>query len=276
LLLYIYGNFSNNINLAMITILLHSSKTMKHRPSDRALREPLLIEEANKIASYLKTLSSEELKKYMHISASLADKTHVLIEKWKAEPNHQSLALDSFVGDIYSGLRASELSKEDRDYADKTLKILSGLYGVVRPYDGISPYRLEMAYKFAKPPFDNLYRFWGDKIAKCLPKEGPIINVSSVEYTKAVLPFIDNFRVITPIFLTVDPKTNKPAFVVVHAKIARGAFARWLITSRITDPAKFSEFNDIGYKFDEGLSSPAEPVFVCQTFGGIGLSQRLR
>lgn len=259
----------------MITILLHSSKTMKHRVSDKPLRAPELVNAAKPLAQYMQTLSPDDLKKTMHISAVLSQKTHTLMSEWDTEPAHQSLALDSFIGDIYSGLRASELSKDDRDYADKTLKILSGLYGVIRPYDGISPYRLEMAYKFNQPPFNNLYTFWGDKIAKTLPEEGPIVNVSSVEYTKAVLPFIDNSRVITPRFLTVDPKTKEPAFVVVHAKIARGAFARWLITSKITDPAKFQEFHDIGYVYDKNLSTPTEPVFVCQTFGGIGLSMRL-
>jgi hypothetical protein len=248
---------------------------MKHRVFNKPLRQPQLLSEAFQIASYIKTLSAGDLEKIMHISPSLAKKTHDLMKKWNIEPSNQSLAIDSFVGDIYSGLRASELSEEDRDYADRTLHILSGLYGIIRPYDGISPYRLEMAYKFKEPPFGNLYTFWGDKIAKCLPSKGSIVNVSSVEYTKAVLPFIDESRVVTPRFLTIDAKTNEPVFVVVHAKIARGAFARWLITSKITDPAKFSEFNDIGYTFDKHLSTPAEPVFVCQTFGGIGLSMRL-
>lgn len=259
----------------MITILLHSSKTMKHRLSSKPLRQPELLKDATRLAAYIKTLSSSDLKQSMHLSPSLADKTQKLMTNWNSQTSSQSLALDSFVGDIYSGLRASELSKDDRDYADQTLHILSGLYGVIRPYDGICPYRLEMAYKFNQPPFNNLYTFWGDKIAKTLPKDGPIINVSSVEYTKTVLPFVEASRVITPRFLTVDPKAKQPTFVVVHAKIARGAFARWLITSKITEPAQFSEFNDIGYTFDKSLSTPFEPVFVCQAFGGIGLSMRL-
>jgi len=259
----------------MITILLHSSKTMKRRLSDKPLRQPQLLHEASELAAYVKTLPADELKKTMRISSSLAEKTHTLMAQWDTGFSDQSLAIDSFVGDIYSGLRASELSKEERDYADQTLRILSGLYGIIRPYDGISPYRLEMAYKFSQSPFDNLYSFWGNKIAKTLPSSGPIINVSSVEYTKAVLPFIDTSRVITPRFLTEDPKTKEPTFIVVHAKIARGAFARWLIISKITDPARFSEFSDIGYVYNDRLSTPAEPTFVCQSFRGIGLSMRL-
>ena len=257
-----------------LTILLHSSKTMRFSAGhSTALRQPLLLDRAKELDNRLKQLSPGDLQKVMHISPPLAKKTHVLITNWTTDPAKQSLAIDSFVGDIYSGLRASELSKDERDYADQTLYILSGLYGVIRPYDGIYPYRLEMAYKL--PGIASLYAYWKDKIAACLPDKGPVVNVSSVEYTKAVLPFIDSGRVITPRFLTVNLKTNEPEFVVVHAKIARGAFARWLITTRITDIARFSEFNDIGYRYDKTLSTPQEPVFVCQTFGGIGLSMRL-
>jgi cytoplasmic iron level regulating protein YaaA (DUF328/UPF0246 family) len=260
----------------MITILLHSSKTMRTPgPHGKTLRTPQLVKKAKQIDSYLKTLSDTDIARNMHVSPALAEKTRDIISNWSAASKNQSLAIDSFVGDIYSGLRASELSAADRDYADQTLCILSGLYGIVRPYDGIMPYRLEMGYKFHDPQFNNLYTFWGDTIAACLPPAGTIVNVSSVEYTKAVLPYIDPARVITPRFLTLDSKTNEPAFVVVHAKIARGAFAKWLITSRTTDPAKFSEFSDLNYIYNEHLSTPSEPVFVCATFGGIGLSMRL-
>jgi cytoplasmic iron level regulating protein YaaA (DUF328/UPF0246 family) len=240
-----------------------------------SLRSPQLITQTRKLGSFLRTLSPKQIEKIMHVSPTLAHKTHNLLANWSTAPRKQSIAIDSFVGDIYSGLRADELTPNDRDYADKTLCILSGLYGIIRPYDGISPYRLEMAYRLPDPAFANLYKFWNDSIAKCLPKEGTIVNVSSVEYTKAVLPFIDKERIITPRFLTINPKTNEPTFVVVHAKIARGAFARWLITSRTTNIAEFPEFSDIGYQYNQELSTPNEPVFICQTFGGIGLSMRL-
>jgi cytoplasmic iron level regulating protein YaaA (DUF328/UPF0246 family) len=259
-----------------LTILLHSSKTMRSvNLKDRPLRQPQLINQSKRLDTYLKTLSPKQLMQIMHISAPLADKTHALIAAWGTEPDKQSLALDSFVGDIYSGLQASELTPDDRDYADQTLRILSGLYGIIRPYDAICPYRLEMGYRFPAPEFANLYKYWGGTIAACLPSHGPIVNVSSAEYTQTILPFVASDRIITPKFLTIDPRTNEPAFVVVHAKIARGAFARWLITSRITDSTRFSEFNDLGYRFNRQLSTPDEPVFVCKTFDGIGLSMRL-
>lgn len=257
------------------TILLHSSKTMRSSPSKVILRPPQLIDKANELGTYLKELSPKQIETSMHISAALAIKTHELIKKWSTRPEEQSVAIDSFVGDIYSGLRAHELSSDDRKYADTTLCILSGLYGIIRPTDGIQPYRLEMAYRLPDSKFSNLYKYWGDTIARCLPSEGLVVNVSSAEYTKAVLPFIDSKRVITPRFLTVDAKTNQPTFVVVHAKIARGAFAKWLITTQTTKVGEFQEFNDLGYIYNAQLSTPSEPVFVCKVFGGIGLSMRL-
>lgn len=259
-----------------MVILLHSSKTMRGTNVKPADRRPQLINKTEEIAAYLKTLSIRQVEKSMHLSSQLASQTHDLIQEWTSKTESQTLAIDCFVGDIYSGLQASDLSKSDRDYADKVLWILSGLYGFIRPYDGIYPYRLEMGYKLPDAGFSNLYKFWGSSIAGCLPKDDLIVNVSSVEYTKAIMPFINPKDIVTPRFLTIDPKTNEPTFKVVHAKIARGAFARWLITTRLTDPAKFRNFNDLGYEYSESLSTPMEPAFVCREFGGKGLSVRLK
>jgi uncharacterized protein len=238
--------------------------------------QPLLLAKATGLANYLKTLSPVQLAKNMHISASLADKTYKTLAAWSTDPSRQSPAIDSFVGDIYSGLQVNTLDGDDRQYADSVLRIFSGLYGVLRPLDGICPYRLEMGYKLPDAPYNNLYHFWGEQIAASLPAKEPIINVSSVEYSKVVTPFIPEERFITPRFLTVNPRTNQPEFVVVHAKIARGAFAHWLIKKRVTDPKDLSGFDEIGYAYQPVLSSAAEPVFVCQEFGGKGLSMRLK
>ncbi len=240
------------------------------------LRQPLLLEKAYRLDAYLKTLSPAQLAKIMSISQELAEKTHALIAAWTAEPEDQSLAIDSFVGDIYSGLHPNDLSPADRDYADQTLRILSGLYGIIRPYDGICPYRLEMGYKLPDPTFASLYAYWGELIADCLPKEGPVINLAAVEYAQTVTRFVDPARVVTPKFLTVNPKTGEPAFVVVHAKIARGAFARWLITSRTRDFSALTHFEDLGYRYAKDISTADSPTFVCDTFGGKGLSIRLQ
>ena len=239
------------------------------------LRPPLLLDQAQRLDTYLKTLSPPQLARSMSLSPALAAKTHALIAAWTAEPEDQSLALDSFVGDIYSGLHANDLAPAERDYADQTLRILSGLYGIIRPYDGICPYRLEMGYKLPDPTFASLYEYWGDSIAACLPPAGPIVNLAAMEYAQTVTRFVEAARVVAPRFLTVSPKTGEPAFVVVHAKIARGAFARWLITSRTQHVSALAHFDELGYRFAPDLSAAGSPTFVCETFGGKGLSIRL-
>lgn len=258
-----------------VTVLIHSSKTMRSPKAASSTTRPLLIDKTRPLAAYLQTLTTAELQTAMHISEPLSRKVRDMLATWNTAPDQQSLAVDSFVGDIYSGLRASTLSVDDRDYAQQTLRILSGLYGILRPYDGVCAYRLEMGYKLPSQSFGNLYKYWGSDIAETIPAEGLIVNLSAAEYTKTVIPYVDTARVVAPRFLTINPKTAEPSQVIVHTKIARGAFARWLMTSRISSLAEMAQFNDLNYRYDAGVSTPLEPTFVCRNFGGIGLSMRL-
>jgi hypothetical protein len=223
----------------------------------------------------------------MAISPTKATEVHALLQSFD-QANPTLPALDLFLGDIYSGLQAQSFTQEDRDYANQHLFILSGLYGVLRALDEIQPYRLEMGYKLpgnahdpSQPNITSLYAFWGDAIAQQLPKNQPIINLSAVEYTKAIFPHfknidgLKNVPIISPKFLTVSPKTGEPTFVTVHAKIARGAYARWLIQHRIEDLAKLKDFNELGYIYNARLSTPEQPVCVAKEFKGLGLSVRL-
>jgi len=260
-----------------MTILLHSSKTMRAiKPKEQNLRQPQLIEKAILLHNYLLTLSVKELMKSMHLSQPLAEKTRKLIHSWTSDQKHHSLAIDTFLGDIYSGLHATDFTEEERSFADKSLIILSGLYGCIRPLDGISPYRLEMGYRLPSKKFENLYSFWGKEIVDCLPKTGTILNLSALEYSKTVIPFVDPDRVITPHFLTKNAKTGEPTFVVVHTKIARGAFARYVIKNKIEEKEELEKFSELGYNYSPALSTPQKPTFICETFGGIGLSIRLK
>lgn len=258
-------------------ILMHSSKTM--RPPTSRIKPggvPVLLDRAEELVAYLRTLSREQLARIMAISGELAAKTRDQFAHWNAEEQRQTPAAATFVGDIYSGLRVDSFTAADRRYADAHLRIVSGLYGLLRPFDGISPYRLEMGYRLPPGRYANLYRFWAGSIAEQLPTRGRIVNLAANEYSKAVLPYVDADRVVMPKFLTVDPASKQPKFVVVHAKIARGAFARWLVTGRVSDTVDaIREFRDIGYRYDEALSTAREPTFVCQEFGGKGLSVRL-
>ena len=228
-----------------------------------------------------------QLQKSMAISPTKAQEVHNLLAEYR-ENRFTLPALDLFLGDIYSGLQAQSLTPEDRNYANQHLFILSGLYGVLKALDEIQPYRLEINYKLPGNAHDpsqlnitSLYEFWGDKIAQQLPKHQPIINLSAVEYTKAIFPHfktidvLKDVPIISPKFLTISPKTGEPTFVTVHAKIARGAYARWLIQHRIEDLARLPDFTELGYVYNAELSTPDVPVFVAKEFKGLGLSVRL-
>lgn len=259
----------------MIQILLHSSKTMRG-VSDRAhiaLDVPQLLDRASELSEQLRQASSVDLERMMKLSPKKAAEVERQFKDWSSESSSKIPAIDAFIGDIYSGLQVQTWSKQDRSYAHAHLLILSGLYGALRACDGIAPYRLEMGYKL--PNGKSLYEFWGDSIASLLSSDtSHIINLSAVEYTKAILPYVDT-PVIAPKFLTVSPKTGEPTFVTVHAKIARGAFARWLIQNRIEDITRLSEFLELGYAYDEAASTAVQPIFVCSEFKGLGLSVRL-
>ena len=236
---------------------------------------PALHQQAEELAAYLSTLPPSQLQTAMNISAKVAATTHQLFADWQPRPTHSYAAIDAFLGDIYSGLQVRSLSQADRRYANDHLFILSGLYGVLRALDSIQAYRLEMGYRLPDAPYHSLYHFWGDRIARQLPANRTILNLSAVEYTRVVFPHLTKASIVTPRFLTISPKTGKPIFVTVHAKIARGAFAHWVITQRVEDTSRLTEFTELGYRFDSLLSTSDQPVFVCQTFGGIGMSVRL-
>lgn len=260
----------------MLQILLHSSKTMRPVPSaPLPYRAPRLLAEARELADYMATLSVDEIARVMKLSTVKAAETQALLAAWSSDAAMARPAIDAFIGDIYSGLQVASLSAEDRGYANERLLVLSGLYGGLRALDSVAAYRLEMGYRLPDERYRNLPRFWGDSIARLVPPAAThIVNLSAVEYTKAVLPYLSQ-PVVAPKFLTVSAKTGEPTFVTVHTKIARGAFARWMIVNRVDDVVRLHEFSDLGYLYDDALSAPEEPVFVCQEFGGLGLSVRL-
>lgn len=259
----------------MLTILLHSSKTMRYADSnDKPYQAPQLLLRAELLANYLSTLSLTQIEDCMNVSRRKAETVQFYCQYWSSHPQKQQPAIDAFLGDIYSGLQVQTFNSDDRVYANEHLIILSGLYGGLKALDSVDSYRLEMGYGLPDKRYSNLYRFWGDSIAELIPRVNVVINLSAVEYTKAVLPYIKN-RVITPKFMTVSPKTGEPTFVTVHAKIARGAFAHWLITNRISDTERLPEFQELGYQYDDTISTPEQPVFICQQFKGLGLSVRL-
>lgn len=257
-------------------ILIHSSKTMKPtQASGFGLSKPEFLKEATEITEYLKSLNNKQIQSAMQVSAKLSAEVSEIINGWSSVKN-QGAAMFSFRGDVYSGLQVNDFSDSDVSYASDQLRILSGLYGILRPLDSIAPYRLEMGYKLPKAKFGNLYKYWGEKLANSLPAGQPIINLTSAEYGKAVLPYLKNSVIIAPQFLSWDIKSKSYKTVAVHSKIARGAFAHWLIKKRIDNIEEIIGFNELGYEYEAGLSTKLAPVFRCKDFGGKGLSVRLK
>ena len=247
----------------MISLLV-SSKTMASNPCpfDMALSTPRFLDEAEKIDAVLKKYSPLQLKRLMHISSALAQATHDRIATWGQLD--KTPAWYSFVGDVYTGLKIKEFTTKDLEFAQQHLGTLSGLYGILKPLDAIHPYRLELGYTLKgsvyKKTFKNLYEFWGDKIAKTIPKNEVVVNLSSEEYIKVLRPYLPEHQLITPWFLQI--KAGEPNFQAVHAKMARGMMARWITKNRINDEVKLRDFTYGGYIYNQRLSTPLKPSFT--------------
>jgi len=234
------------------------------------MSQPLFSSQAEELRRYIRSLSVEEIAKCMKVSHGKAAEVHKLY----AAHHTKSPAAECFRGDIYSGLRALNFTKEERSFAQSHLLILSGLYGILRPYDAIEPYRLEAAYRLPNVRFANLYSYWKDILQTCIDPEALIINVTSKEYEKLITQHLPKRQVI-PRFLTRKSPAAEPEFVTVHAKIARGAFARWIIAEQ-TETPNFEKFKDLGYQYSVTLSTTNQPTYITEDFGGIGLSQRTK
>ena len=245
-------------------IFINSSKSMVSSPGDASLQKPALQKQAKELDALLKGYSVAELAKLMHLSPALAGETHALIKRWNTRPLKQTAAIDAFRGDIYRGLIAQTLSDDDRCYARDVLRILSGLYGILRPFDAVMPYRLELMYPVSGENFSNLYQFWGRSIAEKIARKGTIVNLASQEYFRVIQPYVDARRVIEPQFMVRMTPDAEITFAAVYAKVARGAFARWLITTRFTDPSEFPSFTEHGYRYMPELSTPQKPLFLKQ------------
>jgi len=240
--------------------LLVSSKTMVAQPSVWPLptTTPQFLAEATQLQQLLVAKSPGQLQKLMHISANLAEATHKKIMEW--QPTGGTPAWYAFVGDVYKGLKIAEFTKEDLAFAQLHMATISGIYGLTRPMDLIYPYRLELMYKFSGKGFKNLYEFWGNKIALTIPKNEPVINLSSEEYIKVLRPYLPKEQIITPWFMQM--KNGQPDFQVIHAKIARGTMARWIAQNKVDSPVLLEKFDYDNYKFNTKLSTPTKPVFV--------------
>jgi cytoplasmic iron level regulating protein YaaA (DUF328/UPF0246 family) len=204
----------------------------------------------------------------MSISAELAALNHERFRAWRARPATRSTraAVFAFRGDVYIGLRAEEFSAGDIDFAQRHLRILSGLYGVLRPLDAIQPYRLEMGTPLPNSRGRNLYAFWGERIADALAAGArdagarEIVNLASQEYFRAVAAERLPLPVITPVFK--EERGGSLKIVSFSAKRARGMMAGFAIRNRFARAAELQAFAEDGYRFEPALSGEHEWLFV--------------
>jgi cytoplasmic iron level regulating protein YaaA (DUF328/UPF0246 family) len=249
--------------------LLSPAKTLDYDsviPSVRATM-PRFLEHSSELAGIMKKMTSADLEKLMGISSKLADLNAERFRVWKPGYTKKEArpAIFAFKGDVYQGLAVEEWGKEDFAEAQKSIRILSGLYGILRPLDLMLPYRLEMGKKVANQRGPNLYHFWGslltDRLNKELKGEGDaVINLASNEYFSAIKNKDLQSPVITPVFK--DWKNGQYKVISFYAKKARGQMAAWAIRKKITNPADLKKFKVGGYQFDKDLSEANTLVFT--------------
>lgn len=230
--------------------------------------QPLFQTESMQLVRLLKKLKKEELKSLMHISDKLTDENHLRYKQFSKEYNldNASPAIYAFRGDVYTGLEADSMNKHDIKFAQKHFRMLSGLYGVLRPMDLMQAYRLEMGTKLENKKGKNLYEFWGDKISKQLNQDleeagtSTLLNLASNEYFKAVdkkklkADIIDvDFR---------EMRDGKLKFISFNAKKARGLMARYVIDNRIKKAKDLLGFDTDGYAYSEEGSTEGKLLFV--------------
>lgn len=225
---------------------------------------PAFAKDAHALAEVARDLSQADLKKLMGISDDLAKLNADRFRDFgKQDKKPAALA---FAGDTYQGLEAGSLDTDELDWAQDHLRILSGLYGLLRPLDNIEPYRLEMGNRLKTEKGKSLYDYWGDRLSKALNRYADdvnanvLVNCASQEYFGAVDRDALKLRVITPTFL--DTKNGEAKVISFFAKKARGAMARFIVQNRLTDPEALKDFDSGGYRYDAARSTEDEPAFI--------------
>ncbi|MGC1272586.1 MAG: peroxide stress protein YaaA [Planctomycetaceae bacterium] len=249
--------------------LLSPSKTLAAtpRPHIAGTTTPDFLDEAETLVTRLRRYSPAELAALMDVSEKLADANHERYRNWSRPftPENAVPAILAFRGDVYLGLEADTFDAKALAFAQKQLRILSGLYGLLRPLDLIQPYRLVMGTTFPKGRPASLYEFWDDRIADAInaaiagQKKPTVVNLASNEYFNAVNLEALCARVITPTFKQERDGTLK--HLSFFAKKARGLMARYLVNHRLKSPDGLLDFDLEGYRYNEADSTDDEPVF---------------
>lgn len=237
-------------------------------PLKIAASEPAFQADAVSLSITARRLSVAKLQKLMSISPDLAKLNQARFKAFETEPSAELTkpAALAFAGDTYMGLEAGSLDAAEMSYAQDHLRILSGLYGLLRPMDLIQPYRLEMGSRLATRRGKSLYQYWGKRLAEGLTEVAievdarALVNCASVEYFGAVDEARLNVPIITPTFL--DTKSGEAKVISFFAKKARGAMARFVVQNRVTGGEGLKDFDLGGYKYQPAQSTELNPVFL--------------
>ena len=252
-----------------IKIFLAPSKTLNERDGDtHSPSIPIFENEASYLVTALREKSKAELETLLSISKDLAESSYLRFKTWDIYRDKDSKALqaiNAFSGEVYRGLDYKSLNAREKAFSNECVYILSGLYGLLKPSDMIYPYRLEMGTKFSpNATSKNLYFFWKQKVnhflLNSLTKEEIILNLASQEYFKVIDTSIIKNRIVSPVFK--EYKNGKFTIVMMYAKNARGAMARYLIKNQLNNIDDLKSYSIDSYSFDGTQSSKNEWVFV--------------
>ena len=250
-------------------IVISPAKKLDFTPAsaDLPMTPRRCADETAELSKVTRQLSRADLRRLMSISEALADLNY---ERFQAFDNNNTegacQAVMAFAGDVYEGLKVREMSADDLAWAQNHLRILSGFYGLLRPLDGMHPYRLEMGTRLKTPRGNTLYDFWGERISKRLNEdaagqlEQTLINLASQEYFGAVDAKALKLTVITPHFK--ERKDGVDKIISFHAKKARGSMARFIIENHLQASEDLKKFNRDGYRFEDASSTASDWIFI--------------
>ena len=251
-------------------IVISPAKTLDFEtpPKTREFTIPGFLDDSAELIDELRGMEPHELGNLMGISPKLADLNSNRYHAWSLPftSRNAKQSVLAFKGDVYSGLDADNLSQDDLKYAQEHLRILSGLYGVLKPLDLMQPYRLEMGTKLKTRRGKDLYAFWRARINVALTgdlkkqKDGILINLASNEYFKSVKPEQLDARIITPVFK--ERRNGEYKLISFFAKKARGLMSRYIIRNRLGDPEDLKGFDLEGYGYNQTLSGEDRPTFT--------------
>ncbi|MCU7851058.1 MAG: peroxide stress protein YaaA [Candidatus Thiodiazotropha sp. (ex Monitilora ramsayi)] len=251
-------------------IVISPAKTLDYEtpPVTKTHTKPAMLKQSQQLIDNLRNYSALDLAELMKLSMKLSALNFDRYHDWRTPfttKNAKQAAL-AMKGDVYNGLDAESLNEDDLKFAQQHLRILSGLYGVIRPLDLMQPYRLEMGTKLPNEQGKDLYAFWGEDITQAINKalkaqgDDILVNLASNEYYKSIKPKLVKGRIITPQFK--EKKNGTYRMIGVYAKKARGLMSRYIIENRLEDPEQIKGFKTDGYRFSKQQSKDDQWVFI--------------